>query len=173
MTSFCTSWMEYLPGGDMMTLLMRRDTLTEDETRFYIAQTVLALETVHAANFIHRDIKPDNLLLDRDGHVKLSDFGLCKPIDQKILTTLPEIMEESPTPPGKTRSPTRRRAGHSFTTGTRTAADWRTAPSAPRTTSRPRCCSRKGTASSVTGGASAPSCTRCWSGTRPSTATSP
>ena len=66
-----------------MTLLMRRDTLTEDETRFYIAQTVLALETVHAANFIHRDIKPDNLLLDRDGHMKLSDFGLCKPIDQR------------------------------------------------------------------------------------------
>ena len=97
--------MEYLPGGDMMTLLMRRDTLTEDETRFYIAQTVLALETVHAANFIHRDIKPDNLLLDRDGHVKLSDFGLCKPIDQKILTTLPEIMEESPTPPGEDAEP--------------------------------------------------------------------
>ena len=97
--------MEYLPGGDMMTLLMRRDTLTEDETRFYIAQTVLALETVHAANFIHRDIKPDNLLLDRDGHMKLSDFGLCKPIDQKILTTLPEIMEESPTPPGEDAEP--------------------------------------------------------------------
>lgn len=93
--------MEYLPGGDMMTLLMRRDTLTEDETRFYIAQTVLALETVHAANFIHRDIKPDNLLLDRDGHMKLSDFGLCKPIDQRMLNTLPEIMEESPTPPNE------------------------------------------------------------------------
>ena len=84
-----------------MTLLMRRDTLTEDETRFYIAQTVLALETVHAANFIHRDIKPDNLLLDRDGHMKLSDFGLCKPIDQRMLNTLPEIIEESPTPPGE------------------------------------------------------------------------
>jgi serine/threonine protein kinase len=41
--------MEYLPGGDMMTLLMRRDTLTEDETRFYVAQTVLALQTVSQA----------------------------------------------------------------------------------------------------------------------------
>ena len=53
----------------MMTLLMRcRDTLTEEEiAEGYIAQTILALETVHAANFIHRDIKPDNLLLDRDG----------------------------------------------------------------------------------------------------------
>ena len=90
--------MEYLPGGDMMTLLMRRDTLTEDETRFYIAQTVLALETVHSANFIHRDIKPDNLLLDKDGHMKLSDFGLCKPVDQRLLDTLPEIAEEDGTP---------------------------------------------------------------------------
>ena len=86
--------MEYLPGGDMMTLLMRRDTLTEEETRFYIAQTILALETVHAANFIHRDIKPDNLLLDRDGHMKLSDFGLCKPVDGDILRSLPSVAEE-------------------------------------------------------------------------------
>lgn len=86
--------MEYLPGGDMMTLLMRRDTLTEDETRFYIAETVLALETIHLHNFIHRDIKPDNLLLNRDGHLKLSDFGLCKPIDPAKLPPLPEILEE-------------------------------------------------------------------------------
>jgi len=77
--------MEYLPGGDMMTLLMRKDTLTEEVTRFYIAQTVLALETVHRHNFIHRDIKPDNLLLDRDGHMKLTDFGLCKPVDPQVL----------------------------------------------------------------------------------------
>jgi serine/threonine protein kinase len=46
--------MEYLPGGDMMTLLMRKDTLTEDESRFYIAQTVLAIESIHKHNYIHR-----------------------------------------------------------------------------------------------------------------------
>ncbi|KAG2722051.1 hypothetical protein I3843_02G096300 [Carya illinoinensis] len=73
--------MEYLPGGDMMTLLMRKDTLTEDEARFYVAETVLAIESIHKHNYIHRDIKPDNLLLDRNGHMKLSDFGLCKPLD--------------------------------------------------------------------------------------------
>ncbi|CAK9187798.1 unnamed protein product [Ilex paraguariensis] len=73
--------MEYLPGGDMMTLLMRKDILTEDEARFYVGETVLALESIHMHNYIHRDIKPDNLLLDRYGHMKLSDFGLCKPLD--------------------------------------------------------------------------------------------
>ena len=46
--------MEYLPGGDMMTLLMRKDTLTEDEARFYIGQTVLAIESIHKHNYVHR-----------------------------------------------------------------------------------------------------------------------
>ncbi|XP_034931739.1 uncharacterized protein [Populus alba] len=73
--------MEYLPGGDMMTLLMRKDTLTEDEARFYVGETILAIESIHKHNYIHRDIKPDNLLLDRHGHLRLSDFGLCKPLD--------------------------------------------------------------------------------------------
>ncbi|KAH7673716.1 Non-specific serine/threonine protein kinase protein [Dioscorea alata] len=82
--------MEYLPGGDMMTLLMRKDTLTEDEARFYIGQTILAIESIHKHNYIHRDIKPDNLLLDRNGHMKLSDFGLCKPLDSKNLPNFSE-----------------------------------------------------------------------------------
>ncbi|KAK1266903.1 Serine/threonine-protein kinase AtPK1/AtPK6 [Acorus gramineus] len=82
--------MEYLPGGDMMTLLMRKDTLTEDEARFYVAETVLAIESIHKHNYIHRDIKPDNLLLDRHGHMKLSDFGLCKPLDCSNFPNLQE-----------------------------------------------------------------------------------
>ncbi|GAB4854474.1 hypothetical protein Ancab_023057 [Ancistrocladus abbreviatus] len=89
--------MEYLPGGDMMTLLMREDTLSEDVARFYIAQSVLAIESIHKHNYIHRDIKPDNLLLDKNGHMKLSDFGLCKPLDCATLSTINEneSMEES------------------------------------------------------------------------------
>ncbi|KAK8342199.1 hypothetical protein V6Z12_A08G216400 [Gossypium hirsutum] len=77
--------MEYLPGGDMMTLLMRKDILSDDEARFYVAETVLAIESIHKHNYIHRDIKPDNLLLDRYGHLRLSDFGLCKPLDCSTL----------------------------------------------------------------------------------------
>ncbi|XP_058727766.1 uncharacterized protein LOC131599429 [Vicia villosa] len=82
--------MEYLPGGDIMTLLMREETLTESVARFYIAQTVLAIESIHKHNYIHRDIKPDNLLLDKFGHMKLSDFGLCKPLDCSNLSSINE-----------------------------------------------------------------------------------
>ncbi|XP_009361650.2 serine/threonine-protein kinase tricornered [Pyrus x bretschneideri] len=82
--------MEYLPGGDMMTLLIREESLTETVARFYIAQCVLAIESIHKHNYIHRDIKPDNLLLDKNGHMKLSDFGLCKPLDCSNLSSINE-----------------------------------------------------------------------------------
>ncbi|PON39420.1 Rho-associated protein kinase [Parasponia andersonii] len=82
--------MEYLPGGDIMTLLIREETLTETVARFYIAQSVLAIESIHKHNYIHRDIKPDNLLLDKNGHMKLSDFGLCKPLDCSNLSPIQE-----------------------------------------------------------------------------------
>ncbi|THG21464.1 hypothetical protein TEA_001082 [Camellia sinensis var. sinensis] len=82
--------MEYLPGGDIMTLLMREDVLSEDVARFYIAESVLAIHSIHHHNYVHRDIKPDNLILDKNGHLKLSDFGLCKPLDNKYSTILLE-----------------------------------------------------------------------------------
>ena len=64
-----------------MTLLMEKDILSEEESRFYIAETILAVDSVHKLNYIHRDLKPDNLLIGSDGHVKLSDFGLCKHVE--------------------------------------------------------------------------------------------
>ncbi|XP_074342087.1 uncharacterized protein LOC141679498 [Apium graveolens] len=82
--------LEYLPGGDLMNLLIKEETLTEIVARFYIPQSVLSIESIHKHNYIHRVIKPDNLLLDRDGHMKLSDFGLCKPLDCTNLTIIKE-----------------------------------------------------------------------------------
>ena len=70
--------MEYLPGGDLMSLLMKKDIFCEEEAKFYTAECVLAIESVHKMSYIHRDIKPDNIIFDLNGHIKLSDFGLCK-----------------------------------------------------------------------------------------------
>ena len=55
--------MEFLAGGDLMTLLIKKDIFTEEESRFYIAEIILAIEAVHALNYIHRDLKPDNILM--------------------------------------------------------------------------------------------------------------
>jgi serine/threonine kinase 38 len=74
--------MDYCPGGDLMNLLMKKDILTEDEARFYTAEMILAVDSVHKLNCIHRDLKPDNILIDKRGHVQLSDFGLSKLSDK-------------------------------------------------------------------------------------------
>ncbi|XP_027110474.1 probable serine/threonine protein kinase IRE isoform X1 [Coffea arabica] len=70
--------MEYLNGGDLFSLLKSLGCLDEDMARIYIAELVLALEYMHSLNVIHRDLKPDNLLIGPDGHIKLTDFGLSK-----------------------------------------------------------------------------------------------
>merc|ERR1719354_284064 len=70
--------MEYCSGGDLMTLLMKEDILSEHSTQFYMSQLAMAIHKVHSLGYVHRDLKPDNILIDIAGHVKLSDFGLSK-----------------------------------------------------------------------------------------------
>uniref|UniRef100_A0A8C2F4I9 non-specific serine/threonine protein kinase n=1 Tax=Cyprinus carpio TaxID=7962 RepID=A0A8C2F4I9_CYPCA len=68
--------MEYMPGGDLVNLMSNYD-VPEKWARFYTAEVVLALDCIHSMGFIHRDVKPDNMLLDKAGHLKLADFGTC------------------------------------------------------------------------------------------------
>ncbi|KAM9354534.1 rho-associated protein kinase 2-like [Pholidichthys leucotaenia] len=74
--------MEFMPGGDLVTLTMNYD-MPEKWACFYTAEVVLALDAIHSMGFIHRDVKPDNMLLDQHGHLKLADFGTCMKMDSK------------------------------------------------------------------------------------------
>ena len=94
--------MDFLPGGDLMNLLMKKEILTEDEARFYTAEMILAVDSVHKLNCIHRDLKPDNILIDKNGHIQLSDFGLAKISDK---TFFPLTVKENKTPQNLINTP--------------------------------------------------------------------
>lgn len=70
--------MEYMVGGDLKSLLSVYGFFDESMAAFYVAEICLALQYLHKHGIIHRDIKPDNMLLSKEGHVKLTDFGLSK-----------------------------------------------------------------------------------------------
>ncbi|CAG5866138.1 unnamed protein product [Menidia menidia] len=72
--------MEYMPGGDLVNLTSTYD-VPEKWAKFYTAEVVMALDAIHSMGFIHRDVKPDNMLLDSLGHLKLADFGTCMKMD--------------------------------------------------------------------------------------------
>ena len=75
--------MEYQPGGDLHSLLMNLGALEEDVAKLYVGEIVLALRYLHNSGCVHRDLKPDNILIGRDGHIKLTDFGLSEDGVQK------------------------------------------------------------------------------------------
>ncbi|XP_050481977.1 ribosomal protein S6 kinase beta-1-like [Bombus huntii] len=70
--------LEYLCGGELFTYLDREGIFLEDTACFYLSEIILALQHLHNQGIIYRDLKPENILLDGEGHVKLTDFGLCK-----------------------------------------------------------------------------------------------
>ena len=70
--------LEYCPGGELFNLLKKKKKFSEDKTRFFICQIILAIEHLHKFNVLYRDLKPENILIDDNGNIKLTDFGLSK-----------------------------------------------------------------------------------------------
>ena len=70
--------LDYCPGGDLSQLLFKEKRISEDRAKKYLAEILLALEHLHKKDIIYRDLKPDNVVLDEEGHVMLTDFGLSK-----------------------------------------------------------------------------------------------
>eukprot|EP00301_Raphidiophrys_heterophryoidea_P006284 c12551_g1_i2.p1 GENE.c12551_g1_i2~~c12551_g1_i2.p1 ORF type:complete len:412 (-),score=141.37 c12551_g1_i2:140-1291(-) len=83
--------MEYLNGGDCESLLQNMGYLSEEHARFYIAETAMAIHSLHQAGITHQDIKPDNMVIASDGHIKLTDFGLSRMAGDKRSLTHPHL----------------------------------------------------------------------------------
>ncbi|RYP77984.1 hypothetical protein DL771_000843 [Monosporascus sp. 5C6A] len=78
--------MDFVEGGELFSLLRKSGRFPNPVAKFYAAEVTLALEYLHARNIIYRDLKPENLLLDRHGHLKITDFGFAKKVPDKTWT---------------------------------------------------------------------------------------
>ncbi|KAF8883600.1 kinase-like domain-containing protein [Mucidula mucida] len=90
--------MEYVPGGELCTLLRDAGRFSENEARFYLSEVLMALVFLHRRKIMYRDLKTENILIGRDGHIKLADFGLAstRPYSESLVGTpdymAPEIL---------------------------------------------------------------------------------
>merc|ERR1740117_903222 len=69
---------DYFNGGELFHYLSKGGRFTPERAQFYAAEITLGMEHIHGLNIIYRDLKPENLLLDAEGHIKITDFGLSK-----------------------------------------------------------------------------------------------
>jgi len=96
--------LDFVNGGHLFFQLRKQGTFSEDLCRLYAAELVLALAHLHSMDIVHRDLKPENVLLDNEGHIRVTDFGLAKPIktgqrSNSLIGTMeymaPEILKAS------------------------------------------------------------------------------
>lgn len=77
---------EFVQGGEIFRLLRRENYFPNDVALFYITEIVIALEYLHSKSIAYRDLKPENLLIASDGHLKITDFGFAKKITERSYT---------------------------------------------------------------------------------------
>ena len=97
--------LEFVPGGELFFHMSKRGRFTIPEVRVYLAEIAIALNHLHKCDIVYRDLKPENVLLDKDGHLKLADFGLSKDLSKRGTTTTfcgtseyfaPEVIRHEP-----------------------------------------------------------------------------
>eukprot|EP01098_Paradermamoeba_levis_P003892 TRINITY_DN1721_c0_g1_i1.p1 TRINITY_DN1721_c0_g1~~TRINITY_DN1721_c0_g1_i1.p1 ORF type:complete len:416 (-),score=130.17 TRINITY_DN1721_c0_g1_i1:91-1245(-) len=97
--------LDFVNGGEIFTHLKKEGRFSEERVRFYAAELSLALGYLHSHNVAYRDLKPENVLLDSEGHIRITDFGLSKEVEKTIGTTTfcgtpeylaPEVLKGEP-----------------------------------------------------------------------------
>ncbi|KAI8386865.1 kinase-like domain-containing protein [Blakeslea trispora] len=78
--------MDYVPGGELFSMLRKEKKFSEHTAKFYAAEVLLALAYLHENGIVYRDLKPENILIDARGHVKVTDFGFAKRVDEMTWT---------------------------------------------------------------------------------------
>lgn len=104
--------MDFCAGIDLLSLVTKQDVFTEEQAQFYVSELAIAIQYIHELGYAHRDIKPDNVLISADGHIKLSDFDLCTNKFERFDTS--SSLESKPNPEAKMNTDPKRQRLSSY-----------------------------------------------------------